>query len=156
MDALCADGEVPPPVADSDRVRLRFKTRLIVLIVVLSNVFGNSALTYGMKHRASEMAFSPASILETIFSPWVGLGIILLTVWLLSRMAMMSWADLSYVLPVTSIGFALSAVAGRFFFNERISVARWSGIACIVAGMMLVGRTRPNTTAAARPGEGTA
>ena len=140
-----------PLAVEPETSRLRFKTRLIITVVVLSNVFGNAALALGMKHRAA-MAFSPLSVLQTIFDPWVSLGIVLLVVWLLSRMAMMSWADLSYVLPVTSIGYALSALAGRVFFHERISLTRWSGIALIVAGMMLVGKTQLNTTARIQKG----
>ena len=31
----------------------------------------------------------------------------------LSRMALLSWADLSYVLPVTSVGYVLVALIGK-------------------------------------------
>ena len=94
---------VAPTAVEVESSRLLFKTRLIIAVVVLSNMFGNAALALGMKHHAA-MTFSPFSVLRTIFDPWIGLGIVLLVVWLLSRMAMMSWADLSYVLPVTSVG----------------------------------------------------
>ena len=45
----------------------------------------------------------------------------LLILWLLSRMTLLSWADLSYVLPVTSIGYVLVALAGELFLHEAIS-----------------------------------
>jgi len=77
----------------------------------------------------------------------VGLGIVLLILWLLSRMALLSWADLSFVLPVTSVGYVLSAILGKYSLSEEISPARWAGIALIVAGTALVGRTERNTTA---------
>ena len=51
------------------------------------------------------------------------LGVSLLILWLLSRMALMSWADLSFVLPITSIGYVLSALVGKFFLAENISAA---------------------------------
>ena len=35
----------------------------------------------------------------------------------------MSWADLSYILPVTAIGYVLSALAGKLFLAEHISLA---------------------------------
>lgn len=130
-------------MSEADRIRL--KTWLVGLIVILTNVFGNTALTWGMKQRR-DFTLTPLSILDAIFSPWVGLGIVLLIVWLLSRMALLSWADLSYVLPVTSLGYVFSAVAGRIFFSEHISWQRWSGTLLIFGGMMLVGSTRPNTT----------
>jgi uncharacterized membrane protein len=71
-------------------------------------------------------------------------GIALLILWLLSRMALLSWADLSYVLPVTSLGYVASAIIGRFFLNEQITPTRWMGTALIVAGTILVGRGSPH------------
>ena len=67
--------------------------------------------------------------LAAIFNPWVMVGIALLILWLLSRMALLSWADLSYVLPVTSLGYVASALIGRFFLNEQITPTRWMGTA---------------------------
>jgi drug/metabolite transporter (DMT)-like permease len=125
--------------------RLTFKTRVLALIVILSNVLGNTALSFGMKQRPG-FTLTPVTVVETIFSPWVGLGILLLILGLLLRMALLSWADLSYVLPVTSVGYVLSALVGRFVFAEHISWQRWTGTFLIFSGMMLVGGTKPNTT----------
>ena len=55
----------------------------------------------------------PLDYITVLFRPWVALGVLLLILWLLSRMALLSWADLSYVLPVTSIGYVLVALAGK-------------------------------------------
>jgi drug/metabolite transporter (DMT)-like permease len=82
----------------------------------------------------------------------VALGVVLLIVWQLSRMALLSWADLSYVVPVTAVGYVVVAVLGRILLDERITTARWAGIGLIVAGVALVGGgTEPQTTA---PGDG--
>ena len=56
---------------------------------------------------------TPLAYITVLFQPWVALGVSLLILWMLSRMALLSWADLSYVLPVTSIGYVLVALAGR-------------------------------------------
>ena len=121
--------------------RLRLKTRVFAVIVILSNALGNFALALGMRHRAT---ISITDYLTAIFSPWVMLGISLLILWLLSRMALLSWADLSYVLPVTSLGYVASAVIGRFFLSEQITPQRWAGTLLIVAGTVLVGRGSPH------------
>jgi uncharacterized membrane protein len=73
-----------------------------------------------------------------------------LIVWLLSHMALLSWADLSYVLPVTSIGYVMTALAGRLFLHEDISRWRWAGIGLIVLGVMLVARTAPHGSGVSR------
>jgi uncharacterized membrane protein len=60
-------------------------------------------------------------------------------------MALLSWADLSYVLPVTSVGFVLSAIAGHLILNEYVSGWRWLGTVFIVVGAALVSPTSPGT-----------
>jgi uncharacterized membrane protein len=89
---------------------------------------------------------SPLGYIAVLFNPWVAAGVCLLLTWMLSQMLLLSWADLSYVLPVTSIGYVLTAVAGRVFLNEQISAARWFGVLLIMSGVALVGRTAHNTT----------
>lgn len=101
--------------------RLRRKTRLFTVLVILSNALGNFALASGMRNRATDGVLD---YLRAIFSPWVMAGIALLIVWLLSRMALLSWADLSYVLPVTSLGYVVNALIGRWFLNEQVTPAR--------------------------------
>jgi len=73
-------------------------------------------------------------------------------VWLLSHMALLSWADLSYVLPVTSIAYVLVALVGRFLLHEHVSLTRWLGVTLIMAGVALVGHTVPRTTVSHKPG----
>lgn len=117
--------------------RLAWKTRFFAAFVVLSNSFGNLFLALGM-HRVGEVS-SPADMIAAIFHPLVILGILLLISWLLTRMAMLSWADLTYVLPVTAFGYVVSALLGMLFQHEVITAQRWVGIAMIVAGVVLVG-----------------
>jgi uncharacterized membrane protein len=124
--------------------RLVWKTRLFAAIVVLTNVTGNFALSWGIKHGAA-MDGSAWGFVRVIFDPWVFAGILLLSGWVLSRMALLSWADLSYVIPVTSIGFVLNAVMGAVFLGETITPLRWTGTLCIVGGTVLVGLTAPRT-----------
>lgn len=126
--------------------RVDLKTKLLTLFVVMTNVLGNGALSWGMKHQATELGLSPFTYIRLIFSPWVFLGTTLLVLWLLSRMTLLGWADLSYVLPVTAMGYVLTALFGKYFLGEEISYQGWAGTALIVAGIVLVGRTQPNTT----------
>src|SRR3982751_5669246 len=118
----------------SDSARLRLKTWICAVVVVFSNVFGNFFMKRGMP---AELA-TPLEYMTVLFRPWVAAGVLLLIVWTLSRMALLSWADLSYVLPVKSIGYVLVAILGRVFLDEQISTRRWAGIALIMGGVALV------------------
>jgi uncharacterized membrane protein len=125
--------------------RLRWKTRAFAAIVVVSNAFGNLSLTWGMRHGAGEITASPLSFIRAIFTPWVSLGIVLLIAWMLSKMFLLSWADLSYVLPVTAFGYVLNALLGRLFLGENVTPYRWTGTLLIMAGVVLVGLGNPQT-----------
>lgn len=119
-------------------VKLRWKTALFAILVILSNSFGNLLLAVGMR-ATEDVSHSPLAMVRAIFSPWVAAGIALLVLWLLARMTMLGWADLTYVLPVTAFGYALSAALGAIFLSERITPLRAAGTLLIVTGTILVG-----------------
>lgn len=125
---------------------LRLKTRILTAIVIAANVLGNFFMSWGLKQRGAALGASVLEYLTVFVDPWVAGGVCLLIVWLLSRMTLLSWADLSYVLPITSIGYVLNAIMGWLFLGEHISAARWTGTLLIVAGTALVGSTAVRTT----------
>jgi len=131
---------------------LQLKTRIFTAIVVLTNVLGNSFLSRGMQSVGELLSLSPLPYIRALFNPWVAVGVSLLIVWLLSHMALLSWADLSYVLPMTSIAYVLVALVGRFLLHEHVSPARWVGVTLIMAGVTLVGHTAPRTHAVHKRG----
>ncbi len=83
----------------------------------------------------------PAGLIAALFHPWVALGVGLLILWTLTHMALLSWADLSYVMPVTAVSYVVTALSARFFLGETVSPMRWAGIVLITSGVTLVGRT---------------
>ena len=126
---------------------LNSKTRIFTSIVVLANVIGNALMSYGVKRHGSALGDSVMEYLRVMFNPYVTAGICLLIVWMLARMALLSWADLSFVVPVTSIGYVLTSVVGRVFLGEHVSAKRWIGSVLIMAGTALVGSTAVRTHA---------
>lgn len=123
--------------------RLRWKTWICVVVVVFSNAFGD----FFMKRGLSGRLVTPLDYIAMLFQPWVALGVGLLILWQLSRMALLSWADLSYVLPVTSVGYVIVALIGKVLLNESITPRRWAGIVLIMAGVALVSVGSPATSA---------
>jgi len=79
---------------------------------------------------------------------WV--GIIFLCGFMLSYMTVLSWADYSYVMPAGAFGYALLTFFAVVFLHETVSPRRWAGVVLICVGVMLVGQTKPRTTAEAR------
>lgn len=113
------------------------RVHLLTAAVVLSNLAGNTLLSHGMHGSSGIEAFLRPATLG---------GISLLILWTLTRATLLSWADLSYVLPVTAIGYVLTAVTGAVFLHEHVSALRWTATLLIVAGIILAGTTPANTT----------
>jgi uncharacterized membrane protein len=122
----------------------KLKTCLLLAVVVLLNSFGNLALAWGMRH-SSPVGADPLTFLRAMTNPVVDLGICLLALWMLTRMALLSWADLSFVLPMTGTGYVLAAVFGRIFLREAVSGPHWLGIVLIFIGSGMVGSTGHKT-----------
>jgi len=73
-----------------------------------------------------------------VLNPWVAGGILLLLAFFAAYMSSLSWADLTYVLPATSMGYVVLALMARFVLHEHISPLRWTGIILISAGVGFV------------------
>ena len=122
------------------------QTFLLVVAVVLLNAFGNLLLTWGLRHVADSLGLNPVHYLRAMINPFVAAGIAMLILWLLTRMTLMSWADLSFVLPVTSIGYVFATLLGFLVLHEDVSIERWIGTLLIFAGAVLVGATAHHHT----------
>jgi drug/metabolite transporter (DMT)-like permease len=130
---------------------LILKTVVFSALVMLTNVFGNYALKRGLPDGTVGASWAPMPYIRALFHPWVALGVLLLTGWLVSRLVLLSWADLSYVLPVTAFSYALSAAAGAALLRETVSPLHWIGIGLITLGVAFTVFTRPGTTPSGGP-----
>ena len=122
------------------------KTQILVLLVVMTNVFGNVFLSRGMHQVGRIVSAWPLAYLRAFANPWTVLGICILIVWVLSDLALLSRADLSFVLPVTASAYVLVALLGHFLLHDHISWARWMGILLITGGVILAEETPARTT----------
>lgn len=99
---------------------------------------GDSLLSYGMKQVGNISLRHFSELLLAITNPWVGLGIVLLLGFFAAYMTALSFADLTYVLPASSLGYVLLALIARFALHENVSLMRWLGIALVSAGVGFV------------------
>jgi drug/metabolite transporter (DMT)-like permease len=124
----------------------RWRDRIFIVLIVLSNTVGNLFLGIGMAHMPSFHTVSPANYFLGLFENyWIWIGIALLIIWMVSQLSMFTWADLTYVLPVTASAYVLTAILSKFFLHEQISVSRWIGIVLISFGVLFVSETPERT-----------
>lgn len=137
----------PSPSGRADVPKL--KVFALAFAVILFNATGNLSLAWGMKHVGEAVSLNPLGYMRAMLNPYVALGIVLLCLWLLTRMALLSWADLSFVLPITGVGYVLAALLGTLFLKESITHIHWLGTLLIFAGTAMVGSTKERTDEAA-------
>jgi drug/metabolite transporter (DMT)-like permease len=111
---------------------------LVLAGVTVFAAAGDSMLSHGMKQTGSISVHHLEGIILAVLNPWVAVGIVLLLAFFASYMNALSWADLTYVLPATSLGYVLLALAATFVLHERVSPLRWLGIALISGGVGFV------------------
>ena len=117
---------------------MSFRKQATLAGVIFFGALGDVALSRGMKEVGQLSLANWTHAIAAIFTPWVAVGILLLIGFFASYLTALSFADLTYVLPATSVGYVLMALLARFFLHEQISVYRWAGIAFIALGVGFV------------------
>jgi drug/metabolite transporter (DMT)-like permease len=115
-----------------------FRKYLVLAGVTVFAAAGDSMLSHGMKQTGNVSLHHLQSLFLAVTNPWVALGILLLLAFFASYMNALSWADLTYVLPATSLGYVLLALVAKFALHEQVSPLRWLGIALISGGVSFV------------------
>lgn len=125
------------------------RTYLWIALFLALRAAGNLCLAWGTKRLPRTLGTNPAVYIEAFADPFVAAGVGMLIVALLARLALLSVADLSFVLPMTAIGYLLAALLGKVFLHEVVSGQRWLAVGLIFAGAALVGSTPHSTTSQA-------
>ncbi len=115
---------------------------LVLVMVAVCGALGDVCLSRGMKDFVKKFGDITVSnwtdLFSALASPWVIGGIILLIGFMSAYLTALSWADLTYVLPATALGYIVMALLARFFLLENVTTKRWLGISLIVAGVGFV------------------
>jgi drug/metabolite transporter (DMT)-like permease len=132
------------------KVSLKAKTLAMVAVMVSCSTAGDLLLSKGMKQVGSVSFASPGALatafLHIVANGIVWLGILFLTLYTVSYMVVLSWADYSFVQPTAAIGYAIVPLLGYLLLGESVTAIRWAGVAFICTGVVLITRTHPRTT----------
>jgi drug/metabolite transporter (DMT)-like permease len=115
-----------------------FRKYLVLVGVTLCASIGDSLLSRGMKQVGSISLNHLPDVIFAVVNPSVALGILLLLGFFASYMTALSWADLTYVLPATSLGYVLLTLIAKFYLHEAVTTTRWIGVFMIAAGVGFV------------------
>jgi len=131
------------------------KTLIVLFVAICAQTLGDVCLTKGMKSVGEVNTLDPVKLFHTgvqVFTtPYVWLGILILSCFFGLYLIALSWADLSFVLPVTAFGYVLNALMSWQLLGERVSPVRWVGTLVICFGVAVVSRTEQRTTQSKEP-----
>ncbi|HBY97276.1 MAG: EamA family transporter [Ardenticatenaceae bacterium] len=118
------------------------------LPLIFSGVALNAAaqlfLRQGMRALGT-FEIDPANLVvmlpQVALNPWVlaGLACYVLSVGL--WLVVLSRVEVSYAYPMVSIGYILTLVLARIFFQEAVTPVRVAGVVVIMLGVFLVARS---------------
>ena len=131
---------------------MTFRKYLVLAGMILFNAFGDVALSHGMKKMGAIHADRLTDAVAAVFTPWVVAGILLLLGFFACYLTALSWADLSYVIPATALGYVVIALLSEWLLGETVTLTRWAGILLVGGGVYLLARG-PVLTVPAKPEE---
>ena len=111
---------------------------LILAGVAFFAATGDGFIARGMKQVGNVSLHRLPDILLVVLNPVIAIGVLFLLVFFACYMTALSWADLTYVLPATSVSYVVLTLIAKFVLHENVSLTRWLGILLISAGVGFV------------------
>jgi drug/metabolite transporter (DMT)-like permease len=115
---------------------------VLFFFIVVAGTAGELSVSRAMKGVGEVHDFRPTSILRFVLQsfrlPWMWVGIALMSLAFFSLLAILSFRQVSFVVPVSALSYAAGALGAKAFLGERISRNRWIGIAIVCLGVTIV------------------
>jgi drug/metabolite transporter (DMT)-like permease len=117
-------------------------TGLLFFLIIVSGTGGELCVSRAMRGMGEVHDFRPHSILMFVLKglrqPWMWVGVSMMAIGFFSLLAILSFRDVSFVVPVSALSYAAGAFGAKGFLGERISKNRWLGIAVVCVGVTIV------------------
>jgi drug/metabolite transporter (DMT)-like permease len=118
------------------------KTVLLIAVMVLADSMGDVFLTTGMKQVGDISSIRLRALWATgrnvIGNRNYLAGVFFMAVSFFSFLALLSWADLSFVFPAKALVYVTSTLGAKWVLKETVTAERWAGIVLICLGVALV------------------
>jgi len=117
----------------------------ILLILIVASIIETVGVTYlakGLKEIEGAKSMTVSEIARAIGNGAsnrniVG-GIALEAVFFGALLYMLKVKDMSFVWPLTSLGFIVAALSAHFVLGEKVTATRWAGVVLIALGAFLI------------------
>ncbi len=125
--------------------------RVIIAMTVAaaSAALGQILVRRGMQQVGSLENYAPLALAgyfwQAVTNVYVIGGTVLNTVFYLLFLAALSWTEVTVALPMTALEYGFAAALAIIMLREQVSALRWTGIALVVIGVILIARTGTET-----------
>ncbi len=117
------------------------KTFLLLALLIVFSSLGEILSARGMK-QIGEISFRPRLLLRTIPRLFTNrnliAGVACLAFSFFSFLSLLSYADLSFVVPLTAVGYLTNTIGSKFLLHEKISKERWWGTLLVTFGVAII------------------
>ncbi|HWD18799.1 MAG TPA: EamA family transporter [Verrucomicrobiae bacterium] len=114
------------------------KIILILVVAAIVESIGVAFLSGGLKEIEGIKSITAAEVFRVaksgVCNGKILLGVALEAAFFGSLLYLLSKRDVSFVWPMTSLGFIFTTLAAVIFLHEKVSPARWAGVALIALG----------------------
>jgi len=114
---------------------------LFVMIIVVGTA-GELCLGRAMRETGELHRFRPGAAASLLWRAlgvkWIWIGVAMMTLAFFSLLLLLSFEEVSFVVPVTALSYLVGALGGIFFLGERVERQRWIGILLVCVGVTLV------------------
>ena len=114
---------------------------LFVMIIVVGTG-GELCLGRAMKEGEELERLHPGHAASLIWralrQKWLWVGVAMMALAFFSLLLLLSFEEVSFVVPVTALSYLFGALGGIFFLGERVALQRWIGILLVCVGVTLV------------------
>jgi drug/metabolite transporter (DMT)-like permease len=119
---------------------------VLFFFVMVAGTAGELCVARAMRTVGEVHDFRPAALLATALRvvkvrwTWVGLG--LMALGFFSLLAVLAMENVSFVVPVSALSYAVGAFGGSVFLKERVTRARLVGVllVCLGVALMVLGK----------------
>ena len=115
---------------------------LFLLWIIVGGTAGELCVSRAMKSVGEVTDFRPRALDRVIGRAlrvkWLWLGLTLMTLAFFGFLGALSLDNVSFVVPVTALSYAASALGSGIFLGEHVSGQRWAGVVLVCVGVALV------------------
>ena len=119
---------------------------VLVIACILGNATGQMLMKQGMDKLDSigniKELFNLTTFIKIFTNPYVLLGLLCYGISLILWLGAMSTLNISFMYPLLSLAYVLTAVAAWMFFKESVTLVHWIGIILVVSGCTLIVSTK--------------